>query len=93
MPDPPSKRRVPGSPGRASQMAMHTGRVITQLALGLQEVMRTALKEVLPDAVEKAIASGGKTRAERATEQARRSAKHGNRWSSTRQPLQVCRHD
>ena len=25
--------------------------------------------------------------------QPRRSAKHGNRLSSTRQPLQVCRHD
>ena len=32
--------------------------------------MRTALKEVLPDAVEKAMASGGKTQAVRATEQA-----------------------
>ena len=51
-------------------MAMDTGTVITQLAPRLQEVVRTALKEVLPDAVEKAIASGGKTRAERATEQA-----------------------
>ena len=70
IPDSPSKRRVPGSPGRASPMAMDTGTVITQLALGLQEVVRTALKEVLPDAVEKAIASGGKTRAERATERA-----------------------
>ena len=70
IPDSPSKRRVPGSPGRASPMAMDTGTVITQLAPGLQEVVRTALKEVLPDAVEKAIASGGKTRAERATEQA-----------------------
>ena len=29
-----------------------------------------ALKEVLPDAVEKSMASGGKTRTERATEQA-----------------------
>ena len=44
--------------------------MITQLAPGLQEVVRTALKEVLPDAVEKAMASGGKTRAERATEHA-----------------------
>ena len=70
IPDSPSKRRVPGSPGRASPMAMDTGTVITQLAPGLQEVVRTALKEVLPDAVEKAIASGGKTRVERATEQA-----------------------
>ena len=70
IPDSPSKRRVPGSPGWASPMAMDTGTMITQLALGLQEVVRTALKEVLPDAVEKAIASGGKTRAERATEQA-----------------------
>ena len=70
IPDSPSKRRVPGSPGRASPMAMDTGTVITQLAPGLQEVVRTALKEVLPDAVEKAIASGGKARAERATEQA-----------------------
>ena len=70
IPDSPSKRRVPGSPGRASPMAMDTGTVITQLAPGLQEVVRTALKEVLPDAVEKAIASGGKTPAERATEQA-----------------------
>ena len=48
----------------------HGNASITQLAPGLQEVVRTALKEVLPDAVEKAIASGGKTRAERATEQA-----------------------
>ena len=40
------------------------------LARGLQEVVRTALKEVLPDAVEKAMASGGKTRADRATDQA-----------------------
>ena len=32
--------------------------------------MRTALKEVLPDAAEKAMASGNRTRAERATEQA-----------------------
>ena len=70
IPDSPSKRRVPGSPGRASPMAMDTGTVITQLAPGLQEVVRTALKEVLSDAVEKAIRSGGKTRAERATEQA-----------------------
>ena len=70
IPDSPSKRRVPGSPGLASPMAMDTGTVITQLAPGLQEVVRTALKEVLPDAVEKAIASGGKTRVERATEQA-----------------------
>ena len=68
--DSPSKRRVPGSPGRASPMAMDTGTVITQLPPGLQEVVRTALKEVLPDAVEKAMASGGKTRAERATQQA-----------------------
>ena len=44
--------------------------MITQLAPGLQEVVRTALKVVLPDAVEKAMASGGKTRAERDTEQA-----------------------
>ena len=70
IPDSPSKRRVPGSPGRASPMAMDTGTVITQLAPGLQEVVRTALKEVLPDAVEKAITSGGKTPAERATEEA-----------------------
>ena len=70
IPDSPSKRRVPGSPGRASPMAMDTGAVITQLAPGLQEVVRTVLKEVLPDAVEKAITSGSKTRAERATEQA-----------------------
>ena len=68
--DPPSKRRVLGSPGRASPMAMDTGTWITQLACGLQEVVRTALKEALPDAVEKAMASGVKTRAERATEQA-----------------------
>ena len=68
--DSPSKRRVPGSPGRASPMAMDTGTVITQLAPELQEVMRTALKEVLRDAVEKAMASGSNTRAERATEQA-----------------------
>ena len=68
--DSPSKRRVPGGPGLASPMAMATGTVITQLAPGLQEVPRTALKEVLPDAVEKAMASGGKTRAEGATEQA-----------------------
>ena len=33
-------------------------------------IVRTTLKEVLPDAVEKAMASGGKTGAERATEQA-----------------------
>ena len=66
--DSPSKRRVPGSPGRASPMAMDTGTVITKLAPGLQEVVRTALKEVLIDAVEKAMASDGKTRAERATE-------------------------
>ena len=65
IPDSPSKRRVPGSPGRASPMAMDTGTVITQSAPGLQEVVRTALKEVLPDAVEKAITSGGKTRAEK----------------------------
>ena len=51
-------------------MAMDTGTVITQLAPGLPEVVRTVLKEVLPDAVEKAMASGGRTRAERATEQA-----------------------
>ena len=70
IPDSPSKRRVPGSPGRASPMAMDTGTVITQLAPGLQEVVRTALKEVVPYAVEKAITGGGKTRAERATEQA-----------------------
>ena len=70
VPDTSSKRRVPGSPGRASPMAMDTGTVITQLAPGLQEVVRTALREVLPDAVEKAITSGGKTLAERATEQA-----------------------
>ena len=70
IPDSPSKQRAPGSPGRASPMATDTGTVITQLAPGLQEVVRTALKEVLPDAVEKAITSGGKTRAERATEQA-----------------------
>ena len=68
--DSPSKRRVPGSPGRASPMAMDTGTVITQLAPGLQEVVLTVLKEVLPDAVEKAMASGCRTRAERATEQA-----------------------
>ena len=68
--DSPSKRRVPGSPGPASPVAMDTGTVITQLAPGLQEVVRTAFKEVLPDAVEKAMASGGKTRAELATEQA-----------------------
>ena len=68
--DSPSKRRVPGSPGRASRMAMDTGTVITQLAPGLQEVVRTTLKEVLPDAVEKPMGSGGKTRAKRATEQA-----------------------
>ena len=68
--DSPSKRRVLGSPGRASPMAMDTGTVITQSAPGLQEVVRTALKEVLPDAVEKAMASGGRKRAERATEPA-----------------------
>ena len=68
--DPPSKRRVPGSPGRASPTAMDMGTVTTQLAPGLQEVVRTALKEVLPDAVEEPMASGGRTRAERATEQA-----------------------
>ena len=51
-------------------MAVDTGTVVTQLAPELHEVVRTALKEVLPDAVEKAMASGGKTRAERATEQA-----------------------
>ena len=33
--DSPSKRRVPGSPRRASPMAMDTGTVITQLAPGL----------------------------------------------------------
>ena len=33
--DSPSKRRVPGSPGRASPMAMDTGTVITQLPPGL----------------------------------------------------------
>ena len=66
--DSPSKRLVPGSPGQASPMAMDTGTVITQLAPGLQEDVRAALKEVLPDAVEKAMASGGKTRAQRATE-------------------------
>ena len=49
--DSPSKRRVPGSPGRASPMAMDTGTVITQLAPGLREVVRTALKEMFPDAV------------------------------------------
>ena len=51
-------------------MAMDTGTVITQLAPRLQEVVRTELKGVLPDAVQKAMASGGKTRAEQATEQA-----------------------
>ena len=39
--DSPSKQRVPGSPGRASPIVMDTGTVITQLALGLQEVVRT----------------------------------------------------
>ena len=68
--DSTSKRRVPGSPGRASPMVVDTGTVVTQLAPGLQEVVRMALKEVLPNAVEKAMASGGRTRAERATEQA-----------------------
>ena len=68
--DPPSKRRVPGSLGLASPMAVDTGTVVTQLAPGLQEVVRTAFKEVLPDAVEKTMASSGKTRAERGTEHA-----------------------
>ena len=68
--DSPSERRVPGTPGRASPMAMDTATVITQVAPWLQEVARTALKEVLPDAVEKVMASGGKTRAQPATEQA-----------------------
>ena len=63
-----SKQRGPGSPGRASPMAVDTGTVVMQMAPGLQEVVRTALKEVLLDAVEKAMASGGKTRAKRATE-------------------------
>ena len=31
IPDSPSKRRIPGSPGRASPMAMDAGTVITQL--------------------------------------------------------------
>ena len=65
-----SKRRIPGSPGQASPMALDTGTVVTQLAPGLQVVVRRALKELLPDAVEKVTASGGKIRAERATEQA-----------------------
>ena len=51
-------------------MVVDAGTMVTQLALGLQEVVRTALKEVLPNAVQKAMASGGKPRAERATEQA-----------------------
>ena len=58
--DSPSKRRVPGSPGRTSLMAVDTGTVVTQLARGFWEVVRTALKEVLLDAVVKAMASGGK---------------------------------
>ena len=73
--DSPSKRRVPGSPGRASPMVMDTGTVITQLPPRLQEVVRTALKEVLLDAVEKEMANGGKTRAERATEQATKKSR------------------
>ena len=68
--DSPSKRRVPGSPGRPSPMAVDTGIVVTQLARALREVVRMALKEVLPDAVEKAMASGGKTPVERAMEHA-----------------------
>ena len=51
-------------------MAMDTGTVILRLAPGLQEVVRTALKEVLPDAVEKTMASGRQTRAQQATEHA-----------------------
>ena len=42
--------------------------------------MRTALKEVVPDAVEKAMASGGRTRAERATEHATRKEREAREW-------------
>ena len=42
--------------------------------------MHGALKEVLPDAVEKAMASGGKTRAERATERATNKEREAREW-------------
>ena len=91
--DSPSKRRVQGSPRRASPMAMHTGTVITQLAPGLQEVVRTALKEVLPGAIEKAMASSGNAWEERATEQAtKREVEARDQVVNRRQPLQVGRH-
>ena len=66
-------------------MAMDTGTVITQLAPGFKEVVRTALKDVLPDAVEKALASAGKTWAERNTEKATKKEREARE--------QVVKHD
>ena len=69
-PESPSKRRVQDSPIHGSRDALDATTLVSQLAPELKDVLRATMRDIVPDVVEKAMASGSKTRAERAVDQA-----------------------
>ena len=66
----PSKRGVQHSPICGSRDALDATTLVSQLARVMKGVLRETMKEIVPDVVEKAVASSSKTRAERAVDQA-----------------------
>ena len=67
-PESPSKRRVQDSPIRGSRDAVDATALVSQLAPELKDALRATMREIVQDVVEKAMASGSKTRAERAVD-------------------------
>ena len=66
----PRKRRVQDDPIRGDWDVWDATPLVSQLAPGLRDVMRSTMTDVVPDVVEKSMALGSKTREERAVEQA-----------------------
>ena len=67
-PQSPSKRRVQDNPIGSSRDADATA-LVSQLAPEVKDVLRPIMRDIVPDDVEKAMASGMKTRAQRPVDQ------------------------
>ena len=65
----PSKRRVQDIPIRGSRDALDAAVLVSQLVPKVKDVLRSTMRDIVPDIVEKAMASGGKTRAKWGVEQ------------------------
>ena len=68
----PGKRCLHDKPILGSREAVDAAALVSQLALELQDALGATMRQMVPNVVEKAMASSSKTRAERAVHQAKK---------------------